>query len=321
MRKIDLDDLKIVFTDDFSLISDVGKRIVITDINVFELGLHKDLNYDEVIVIEPGEESKRIEVVAMIVEELLKLNVNRSDTLIALGGGVVGDICGFVASIYKRGINYIQIPTTLLAMADSSIGGKTGINYNKVKNCIGTFYDPNLVIINTEFLKTLNSRQLSNGFYEIIKVGAIKDSTIIDDLEKDFDLESILYKAINAKKYFVCEDKLEKNLRKSLNFGHTLGHAIESYYGLNEVYHGEAVALGMLPMFDNEKDRIRIHNLYKKFGLTEVSYEFDKIWKYILNDKKRSNENSIDIVRVKKLGSSYIQTFLLDDLYIKLKGA
>ncbi len=323
MEKIAIQDYEVVFTSDFSVLNDYGRKIIITDSNVYKLALHQTLPLDddsEIIVIKPGEESKSIEVVTMIIDELLALNITRHDTLIALGGGVVGDICGFVASIYKRGVNYIQIPTTLLAMVDSSIGGKTGVNYELMKNCIGTFYNPQAVIVNLEFLTTLDERQYRNGIFEIIKVGAIKDPTIIDDLETDYDLATVVKKAIAVKKYYVCEDANEKGIRKMLNFGHTLGHAIESFYQFDNVYHGEAVALGMLPMIDSEVDRLRIHRLYKKFGLKDLTYDFEKIWGYISNDKKRLDAHTIEIVRIKHLGDSYLKTVSIDDLYQRLKG-
>lgn len=315
MEKIAFEDYNIVFNNfDNDL-----RKVVITDQNIYDLQLHNMLNLSnviDIIVIPPGEVQKNLETVSLIINKLLELEITRSDMLVALGGGVIGDICGFVASIYKRGIKYLQVPTTLLAMVDSSIGGKTGVNVNMLKNCVGSFYNPEAVIINLEFLKTLDKRNFNNGMYEVIKCGIIKDKSIIDDLENDFDLKSVIKKAINVKKYYVENDCFEKGIRKTLNFGHTLGHAIETYYN-GEVLHGEAVAVGMLKML--EEDSIRIEKLYEKFNFKILNYNIDDVFKYITNDKKRVDNDKIELVFASKIGESYIKEMTYEDLYLLLK--
>lgn len=321
MEKIVFTNYDVVFTSNFDILNRLKRKIVVTDSNIYKLNLHKQLGTEiELIVIKASETSKNIETVTNIIDKLNSLEVTTDDTLIAFGGGVVGDICGFVASIYKRGINYIQIPTTLLAMVDSSIGGKTGINFHKLKNCIGTFYDPIQVIVNTKLLKTLDEIHYYNGIFEIIKYGAIKDVSIIESLENTFEIDVLIKKAILVKKHYVDADYKDNGIRKILNFGHTIGHAIESQMCFKNILHGQAVAIGMLTMFDSTCDKIRIQNLYKKFGLCYTNYDINIIWQYILNDKKRNFDDTIDIVRVENLGKSYIKKVKIDDLYKELKG-
>ena len=197
------------------------------------------------IVLPEGEESKNIENVIFIWNKLLEAKAGRDSLLINLGGGTITDIGGFAASTYKRGIDFINVPTTLLAMIDASIGGKNGINFNNYKNQIGLFSEPNSVIINPNFLKTLNERELMSGLAEMMKYAFIADESFLD-LDSDNYLDFI-EKAATIKEDIVSLDMKETGLRKILNFGHTIGHALESYYLEKENYltHGEAVALGI----------------------------------------------------------------------------
>ncbi|CAL4324304.1 3-dehydroquinate synthase [Buchnera aphidicola] len=221
---------------------------------ILQIFKKNNINID-IIVISDGEIYKKIEQVDYIIKELLKKNCSRNDVLVAFGGGVIGDITGFVASIYQRGISFIQIPTTLLAQVDASIGGKTGVNHALGKNMIGTFWQPKVVIIDLFFLSTLSKRELLSGFSEVIKYAISFDKKFFIWLEKTFfrlinlEKKSLLYcvkKCCKIKAKIVSLDEKEKNLRALLNFGHTYGHAIESCTNYKNFLHGEAISIGMI---------------------------------------------------------------------------
>lgn len=207
-------------------------------------------------VVPDSERSKDIKIAALLIKDLAKFDLRKRTFIIALGGGVVGDLSGFVAAVYKRGIPYIQVPTTLLAQVDSSIGGKTAVDLSEGKNLVGAFYQPRIVFSDISLLKTLNQRQLSSGLAEVIKYGVIKDSKLFCYLEKNYKdiinlkaekLEHIVKACVKIKADTVSlDEREEKGLRTVLNFGHTIGHAIEAASGFNKYNHGEAIALGML---------------------------------------------------------------------------
>jgi len=206
-------------------------------------------------VVPPGEASKSLAEAEKLYTAALKANLERGSAIIALGGGVIGDLAGFVASTYMRGIAFIQIPTTLLAQVDSSIGGKTAVNHPMAKNIIGSFYQPRCVIMNATTLETLPIRQISNGMAEVIKHGIIRDEDFLDWLEdntdklKEQDLTFLLeavYRSCEIKADVVSRDEKEQGLRAILNFGHTIGHAIEAAAGYGTYTHGEAVSMGMV---------------------------------------------------------------------------
>lgn len=207
----------------------------------------------EIILLPDGEEYKDLLWIYYIHGELLKARFDRNSLLIAFGGGVVGDITGFIASTYMRGIRYMQVPTTLLAQVDSSVGGKTGVNHPLGKNMIGSFYQPSLVLIDVDILRTLPKREFYAGMAEIIKYGVIADSTLFDYLEKNMEdilslgdgLINIIRRSCEIKAEVVSKDEREGGLRAILNFGHTIGHAIETVTGYKRFLHGEAVAIGM----------------------------------------------------------------------------
>lgn len=211
------------------------------------------------VVLPDGEQYKTLDTLNMIFSALLEKKHNRKTTLIALGGGVVGDMTGFAASCYQRGVNFIQVPTTLLSQVDSSVGGKTGVNHILGKNMIGAFYQPKAVIIDVDTLRTLPSRELSAGLAEVIKYGLIRDDLFYKWLEANavkllkLDVDAISY-AIEisclCKASVVAEDETEKDVRAILNLGHTFGHAIETHMGYGKWLHGEAVAAGMVMALD-----------------------------------------------------------------------
>lgn len=207
----------------------------------------------EIIEIEAGEIHKNIQTCTQVWEVLSELNADRKSLLINLGGGVITDLGGFVASTFKRGIDFINVPTSLLAMVDASVGGKTGVDLGHLKNQIGVINQPQMVLIVSDFLKTLDERQLNSGFAEMLKHGLIQDRPYWDRLKQMTDLLHVtneIYASVAIKNTVVLQDPTEQNLRKILNFGHTLGHAIESYFLENEkkqtLLHGEAIAIGMI---------------------------------------------------------------------------
>ena len=301
-----------------------GRLIVICDkiieslhLEALKSVLEGSVSY-EVIVINPGEEYKTLDTVSEIYNELAKLNITRKDTILAFGGGVVGDISGFVAATWLRGIDYIQMPTTLLSMVDSSIGGKTGVDLKYGKNLIGAFKQPRLVVADTAFLKTLPACQLSSGMAEIIKAGLIKDTELVNLLlsSEDFnkDKEEMILKAIKVKKQVVEADEFEKYERMLLNFGHTLGHAIEKYYGFTGITHGQAVALGMMLITKNEEVLNTLKNLLLKYNLkTDCEIPVSELIKLSKNDKK-ANGDYINIVAVEKNGFGEIKRVTFKEL-------
>lgn len=307
-----------------------NKILIISDDIVWNIyknkisNLFKSQNLDFFSFIIPhGEKSKSLNIVNQIYNILYQNNFIRTDYLIALGGGVIGDISGFVASTYMRGINLINIPTTLISQVDSSIGGKTGLNFKSGKNLIGTFYNPKLVICDINFLETLDKRQFSSGVAEIIKYSLIKDKSIKGLLNNiNENLEVIILKCINIKKDIVLNDTYDQSERKILNFGHTIGHALEASENFTNLLHGEAIGLGMLMITKAAtKNNLsssfiydEIYRLLQKFHLP-ISWNLDinEILDKIILDKKRSN-NIIDLIIVKDLENPIIYPLPLKDI-------
>ncbi len=257
-----------------------------------------------VLVLPQGEENKNLDNYSKVISYLHDNGFSRTDTVIAVGGGVVGDTAGFAAATYNRGIRFYNVPTTLLAQVDSSIGGKVGVDHLSGKNLIGAFYDPEAVIIDPDVLKTLDRRQINNGMAEIIKIALICDAGLFDMLEtaaRYEHIEEVIRRAVALKAEIVERDREESDLRKVLNFGHTIGHAIESAEGLGSLLHGECVALGMIPMC-SERVRERLICLLRANGLP-VSYDgaADKLKEFIKVDKKKSGR-SITVVTVEEIG-------------------
>ncbi|XBC39188.1 MAG: 3-dehydroquinate synthase [Buchnera aphidicola (Nurudea shiraii)] len=266
------------------------------------------------IVLPDGEETKNISFLEYIISKLLQKTYGRDTILIALGGGVIGDITGFAASIYQRGIKFVQIPTTLLSQVDASIGGKTSVNHSLGKNMIGSFWQPISVIVNLDFLSTLPRSQLISGMAEVIKYAIAFDKTFFDWLEKNInsilklDSKTVLYcvkRCCELKKVIIEEDEREYGSRALLNLGHTYGHAIETYLGYGVWLHGEAIAVGIIMAVEtsvllgvlNIYEKNRIINLIKKIGLPTKGPKnmvFSSYYACFLRDKKVSS----DIVRL-----------------------
>ncbi|HLS94426.1 MAG TPA: 3-dehydroquinate synthase [Sphingobacterium sp.] len=308
---------------------------------ILQAALPNLTDYD-VIEVDPGEENKNIDFCIGVWKTMLDFGADRKALMINLGGGVVTDMGGFAASTYKRGIDFIQVPTTLLSQVDASVGGKTGIDLDNVKNIIGTFAQPQAVFISSEFLKTLDDRQLRSGFAEVIKHGLIRDrelflETQTLDLDKD-DLDDIIFRSVSIKNEVVTQDPTEKGLRKILNFGHTIGHAIEGYSMLhdeNPLLHGEAIAAGMiceayLSKAVNGLTEQDLQQVIQAFDSRFERYNFSRdIYGELLllmqNDKKNES-NKVGFALLSEIGkcdyNCYVDEKLITeslDYYLNLK--
>lgn len=295
------------------------KVLIVTDSGVptkYSEAVKKQFDNAVISTFPEGEENKSFDTFKAICEKLLSENFSRKDCIVAVGGGVTGDMSGFAAACYMRGIDFYNIPTTLLSQVDSSIGGKTAIDLNGIKNIIGAFYQPKGVIIDPEVLSTLPARQISNGLAESIKMGITSDESLFSLCENENYIENIdkiIELSLLVKRDVVEEDEKENGLRKVLNFGHTIGHGIESSAGLSELYHGECVALGMLPMC-SEKIRSRVEKALINCGLpTEYDYDKGEVFKALTHDKK-ANSKGVTLVKSEKIGSFYFEDTPVSDL-------
>ena len=270
---------------------------------------------DAVIYTVPmGEGSKSFAVLEGVLAKMMDFDMGRGDALVAVGGGVVGDLGGFAAAVYMRGIDFYSIPTTVLSCVDSSIGGKTAVNFGGVKNVIGAFHQPRGVLIDTELLKTLPKRQFSNGLAEVVKMAATFDEALFVRLEQegltDENTEEIIVSSLKIKKHVVECDEKEGGLRKVLNFGHTLGHGIEGITGENELYHGECVALGIPPVCAPGV-RERVVRLCEKLGLPmSTDFNLEAALALVAHDKK-CQSGEISVIKVEKIGSYKIEKMSL----------
>lgn len=267
-----------------------------------------------VIRFPAGEHSKSFHEYERIIKVMQEYQVSRDSCLIALGGGVTGDLSGFIAATYMRGIDYIQIPTTLLAQIDSSVGGKVAINTEHAKNSVGQFYSPKMVVIDPTTLNTLSNRQFNNGMAEMIKYGMIYSNDlfkkILDENVKN-NLEYFIYQSLLIKKYFVEEDEFDLSIRQILNFGHTFGHAYEAYYNYHKYLHGEAISLGMVKVCDNIDVKEMLIKILLKYHLPiQDDVPEEKLLPYIKIDKKKKND-TLHLIVVNKIGKATIQKISL----------
>lgn len=251
-----------------------------------------------IVTLPSGEASKSFPFFQRLLSEMLKASFTRKDCVAAVGGGVVGDLSGFAAACYMRGIDFYNIPTTLLSEVDSSIGGKTAIDLDGVKNIVGAFYQPKKVLIDPETLKTLDPRQFSAGLAEAVKMALTSDGELFarirDSRNIDEDIEEIIAGALRIKRDVVEQDPKEQGLRRILNFGHTIGHGIESFYEGN-LLHGECVALGMLPMC-SEKVRGELIPVLEKYQLPTVcEASAEELMPFILHDKKMQKDRVLAV--------------------------
>ena len=295
------------------------KVLVVTDSGVpeqYAMTVASQCGEAVMFVFKQGESSKTIDTYTGILQTLTDNAFTRTDCIIAVGGGVVGDMAGFAAATYMRGIDFYNIPTTLLSQVDSSIGGKTAIDFMGYKNLVGAFYPPMGVLIDPDVLQTLDPRHFSNGMAEVIKMAATHDAQLMDMLESSaFDedaLDAIIVRALSIKKQVVEADERESGLRKVLNFGHTIGHALESVCA-PALYHGECVAVGMLPMC-SASVRNRLESVLRNCGLpTAVHCKVAHLIDACRHDKKTATD-TISVVFVPEIGQFEIKTIPMEEL-------
>ena len=321
----------------FSTIKNAKKIFIVTDTKIKKLHLKKIIQIIsgkytiKTLVIKPGEKMKDIKTINKIVTVLLKNKISRNDAIFALGGGVIGDLSGFLASITLRGIKLVHFPTTLLAQVDSSIGGKTGVNSSYGKNLIGTFYQPNLVVCDTIFLSTLPKRELISGYAEVIKYGIINDKNFFNWLNKNtkkilnnnsFEMIKAIKKSIEIKKEFIIEDEKDLNNKRALlNFGHTFAHSLESCTKYSKILlHGEAVSIGICMAsklsnilgFLSLSNYLKIKNIFYNFGLPidlfflkKIKIQKKQILKNMIYDKKNLS-GKLNFILCKDIGKAFV---------------
>lgn len=303
-----------------------NKSVIITDENVYRKHV-KQFKGWEVIVLQPGEAFKVQSTVDSVINQLIQLKADRQTTLVGVGGGVVTDLTGYIASVYMRGIPFGFVPTTLLSMVDACIGGKNGIDVGPYKNMVGTINQPHFLLYDVSLLKTLPKREWNNGFAEIIKHAAIKDAALFKELEeKDLkhfqknreSLQKLIQTNALLKTRVVTGDEFEKGDRRLLNFGHTLGHALEKQYNL---MHGEAVAIGMTyaasvsAHFTGFKQIAKLVLVIEKYGLpTSVGYDKKKTFEILITDKKK-DAGDINFVLLEKIGKAVTKKISFEQLY------
>ena len=270
-----------------------------------------------VYTVPMGEGSKSLTVMEEALVAMLHFDLTRTDCVVAVGGGVVGDLGGFLAATYMRGIDFYNVPTTMLSQVDSSIGGKTAVNLGTVKNIVGAFHQPRGVLVDLDTLKTLPARHVSAGLCEAIKMAASFDEELFCRFEElsreDAVCEETVTRALDIKRRIVEADEREAGLRRVLNLGHTLGHGIEAAEGLGGLYHGECVALGMLAVCSDEV-KARLLPVFEKFGLpTEYKGSLDTALSYIRHDKKCEGDQWVCVVLCERIGTWRIERMTLAD--------
>ncbi len=320
---------------EISAISSPARILTVTDDNVAPLhadafiSLLPDNAEKHIFILPHGEEHKSIETVVAILTYLKEHGFDRNDLIIALGGGVIGDMAAFAASIYMRGIDFINVPTTLLAQVDSSVGGKTGVDFGGAKNIIGTFYQPQLVICDTNFLNTLPDDIFSDGCAEVIKYAFINDPILLELIDSGIknNIESIVSRCVSNKNDIVSRDEFDRGERALLNFGHTIGHAVEELSGY-KISHGKSVAIGMAVISQAcEMMGICADGVYEKLVAvltanslpTSTEFTADAITDAVKNDKKKSG-NEISVIVPLSISQTQIKKMSFDEFYALIKG-
>jgi 3-dehydroquinate synthase len=275
-----------------------------------------------ICTVEQGEDSKSLPVFGRLLQTMMDHGFSRKDCVVAVGGGVVGDLAGFAASAYMRGIDFYNCPTTLLSQIDSSIGGKVAVDFHGYKNIVGAFYQPKGVLIDPDVLQTLSPRQYAGGLAEAIKMAATSDPVLFELLETQSaqeNIEMVIERSLRIKKDVVEQDEREAGLRRILNFGHTVGHGIESSEGMSELYHGECVALGMIPMC-GETVRPRLVEVLKKCNLYRtLQYNWEGITAAAFHDKKADGD-TVTVTTVSEVGRCEMKTVTCTDVIAAAKN-
>lgn len=302
------------------------KVLIVTDSGVpakYAEALAAQCSEPFIVTVKEGEQTKSLDTYKYLLSEMVKHEFTRTDCVAAVGGGVVGDLSGFAAASYMRGVDFYNIPTTVLSQVDSSIGGKVAVDFEGYKNIVGAFYPPKAVIIDSNTLSTLPERQISNGLAEAVKMSLTCDKELFELFENGDvknDIDKIIEGSLKIKRYVVEQDEKEGGLRKILNFGHTLAHAIESENNMTELYHGECVAIGMLPMC-SEKVRQRLMPVLEKLNLpTKCGFSAEELIAAMRHDKKMSG-SSITVVYVPEVGTYELRTLEFEDFADSIKGA
>ncbi len=295
------------------------KVLILTDNGVpeeYSKTVAKSCKNPFVFVLPMGEKTKNFNSYKKVLKFMVDNGFDRDDCVVAVGGGVIGDLAGFIAATYMRGLDFYNIPTTLLSQVDSSIGGKVAVDFLGYKNIIGSFYQPKMVIIDPNVLKTLDDRQFSNGLAESVKMALTSDAQLFELIENNDPkevIDEIILRSLNVKKSVVEQDETEKGLRKILNFGHTIGHAFEYSVGLENYFHGECVAAGMMATCSPEVKK-RLKPVLEKLNLpTEISASKVKMKNAIKHDKKSAG-NLISEIFVQKIGSFEIKKLTLEEI-------
>ncbi len=271
-----------------------------------------------IVTVGEGEGSKSMSTYGYLQSEMIKHGMTRGDCVVSVGGGVVSDLAGFAAATYMRGIDFYSVPTTVLSQVDASVGGKCAINLDGIKNIVGAFHQPRCVLADIDCLATLDGRQVANGLSEVVKMALTSNAELFGYFESlcgeitPDKMEKIVVEAVKIKESVVERDEREGGLRRILNFGHTLGHGIEAAEGMEELYHGECVALGMLPVCSDEV-RQRLVAVLKKLGLpTEYKGDIDEAIKLVAHDKKRT-ASGVKVILVPKVGEFVIREMTEDE--------
>jgi len=332
LEKIPYTNTSIYFDDSFSSIFkyidlDSSNVFLIVDSNIYDLHRKEFHEFENILVVKSVEDSKSLAYLDTLIDKLIFLGCNRSSFIVGVGGGVISDIAGFIASIFMRGVRFGFVPTTLLSITDASIGGKNGVNFKGIKNIIGTINEPEFLLIDFSFLKTLSDFELSNGYSEIIKHACISSNKLFSLLEQvkvDYNNNSfkeILKESIKIKLNIISNDLNENNSRKLLNFGHTFGHAIEAKYKMS---HGEAISLGIVlainvsnkfGFLDDNSLIVRITNLLSKFSLpTDINKYNKKSLMYYVTKDKKSKGKYVDFIVLNSIGSAEVKSLLIEEL-------
>lgn len=319
-------------------VSKAARAAVVTDSNVAPLyaeRLRASLEAEgftvSLFVFEAGEGSKRLSTVARMYDHFVEHSLSRTDLVVALGGGVTGDMAGFAAATYLRGIDFVQIPTSLLAQVDSSVGGKTGVDVDAGKNLVGAFWQPILVLIDPDTLSTLPKRYFADGMAEVIKYGCIKSASLFEKVASGKaaqQIEQVIYECVDIKRRVVENDERDTGERMLLNFGHTLGHALEKRYQYQTLSHGEAVGIGMVLMSTAGERRgltkpgcaLRIEQALQAYGLPVSDPTSLKELAANAGADKKSAGHVIRLILLKEIGESYLHTIPRDGLSDFLAG-
>jgi len=288
------------------------KCLVVTDSGVpieYAKCIASQCKSPTLVTVEQGEQSKNLKNWQFLLEIMQEKGFTRTDCVVAVGGGVIGDLAGFVAASFMRGVDFYNIPTTLLAQVDSSVGGKVAVDLGGIKNTVGAFYQPKKVLIDADVLKTLSDRHISNGLAEALKMSLTSDAELFEIFRKGEvfeNIDTVIERSLKIKISVVEQDERESGLRKILNFGHTLGHGIETYNAFSLLYHGECVGLGMLPMCSDEI-RGEVENALKKINLpTKIEGDIEEMMALAAHDKK-CDGGEISFITVSKIGSFEIR--------------